>query len=361
MATDNSTKAMIAAYVDNVSPTPFLSGFFRTPPQNYYSSENVTFDIRRNGAYLAVAVESLNAGARQNELSKFTNKEFAPPVFKEEGTINAFDLLKRVPGINPFQDPDYNASAITQAFQVGRLCEEKIRRSIELMCAQIFQTGVVTLKDENNVALYTLDFQAKNTHFATVSTSWATSTTIIADINNHANLIWTDGKVRPNRLIFGKTAIVNFMHNPDIIALVNKLGINLGSYQPPAVNGAGGIYHGMIPIGQYNFEIWSYDSFYNDPANSDTPTPYITDDYVIFTSSDARYDLTFGNVPLIGSIESQAIPFLPPRISDSASGVDIIMNSYITLDREHLKVRASCRPLPIPTAIDTFGRLDTVP
>ncbi len=41
--------------------------------------------------------------------------------------------------------------------------------------------------------------------------------------------------------------------------------------------------------------------------------------------------------------------------------IDMTTNAWFTPDNKHLKVSAGTRPLTIPTAIDTFGRIDTIP
>jgi hypothetical protein len=41
--------------------------------------------------------------------------------------------------------------------------------------------------------------------------------------------------------------------------------------------------------------------------------------------------------------------------------MDIQMNAWITADGETMMIQAGSRPLFIPTAIDTYGCLDTAP
>jgi hypothetical protein len=45
-------------------------------------------------------------------------------------------------------------------------------------------------------------------------------------------------------------------------------------------------------------------------------------------------------------------------MSSGDRGLDLTTNAWFTPDGEHLMVSAGTRPLTIPTAIDTFARLD---
>jgi hypothetical protein len=45
-------------------------------------------------------------------------------------------------------------------------------------------------------------------------------------------------------------------------------------------------------------------------------------------------------------------------MSSSERGLDFTTNAWFTPDGRHLKVSAGTRPLTIPTAIDTFARLN---
>jgi len=356
---DSVTKRMISAYVERAPAMMFLSGFFQTPPENIHDSEKVEIDIERDGEDVAIVIEDLSAGARHNESSVYTNKEFTPPIYDEEGTITGFDLIKRSPGRNPFEDPSYNANAINRAFAIFRKLDSKIRRAIELMASQVLQTGTLTLVDGAGSSLYTLNFSPKATHFVTVGTTWATSTTKLADVEGLADTVWTDGKNEPRRLIFGAGALRNFLGDAAVQAQLDNRRFNLGSINAPETRGAGGKYHGEISIGQFSFEIWSYLGFYKDPQTGNA-TKYVADDKVIMLG-DGRLDLTYGAIPRLIGAEQRAIPFLPNRISDSGAGLDLTTNAWFTPDGRHLKVSAGTRPLTIPTAIDTFGALDTVP
>ena len=108
---DTTTKVMLAAYVEEIEPLGFLAGQFQAPPSNFHASEKVEIDIKRSGKKIAIAVQNLSTGARLNSTDLFTNKDYAPAILREAGSINAHDLLKRDVGQNPFESNDFQAKA----------------------------------------------------------------------------------------------------------------------------------------------------------------------------------------------------------------------------------------------------------
>jgi len=357
--TDSLTRRMLTAYRQTTEVPGFLSGFFTSPPRNFHNSEEVEIDILREDEDVAVAVHDITVGPRLNQASEYTNKRIKPPVFKEAGAVSAFELNKRQAGQDPFQDPDFQANAMMAAGDIARRLQAKVRRAVELEAAQVLQTGTCTLTDENGSAVYTIDFKPKTAHFANASGTWAAgANNPLADLEARADLIRQNGRAEAVRVIMGRAALTGFLANNDVRALLDNRRINLGGLQAPETRGAGGKFHGTISVGQNNLEIWSYTGQYKDPQTG-VLTRYMADDKVI-VMGDGRLDLTWGNIPLIGPPDSRVLPYLPRRVSDGERGMDMIMNAWLSDDRENLMVSVSARPLCIPTAIDTFGCMDVI-
>lgn len=350
---------MISGYMEEASAPMFLSGFFMTPPENIHDTEKVTIDIERDDEDIAIVLQSISEGARENVDTKYVSKDYTPPIFDEKGTISSFTKMNREAGNNPFVNPDFAAAGVREAFRVFRKLERKIRRSIELMSSQVLQTGTITLTDSSGVGLYTLDYQAKATHMATVPVTWATDGSTgdpLGDLEALATVVRRDGKRKPDRLIFGTSAMNRFLANAKVKEALQRDGNGLGQLAPE-VRGEGATFRGWIWIGHYRYEIWMYDAYYRNPVTS-ALTPYVSDDNIIMMCSDARLDLSYGSIPILVPPEQRVMPYLPPRMSDGARGLDLTTNAWVSSDGKHVYVSAGTRPLVIPTAIDTFARLD---
>lgn len=358
-----TTKRMIRAYEQMAQPMLFLSGLFLSPPQNFHDSEEVEIDIVRSDEDISIVIQDLSTGYRMNSEDLYTNKGFKPPIHKEALPINSFDLLKRMPGQNPFESPDFRANIILRLFNGMTKIERKIRRAIELQASQVLQTGIVTLTDINGNALYTLDFKPKATHFPTAGTVWGqTGSTITGDLNSLGEVIRGDGLADPDQLIMGVDAFEQFIVDADVQKRFDARRIDLGTIAPMQMRGNGGSYRGTVEIGNYSYDIWTYGGRYKHPQTG-VSTPYMDPGKVIMRASSGRMDATFGAIPNIGSImggqASQMLPELPSRVSNAAGGMDLYTNAWLSQDGEQLFGGVGARPLMIPTAIDTFGCLDT--
>lgn len=358
---DNSTIKLIEMYMEEASAPMFLSGFFRSPPQNFHTSEKIEIDVIRDDEDIAIVLTDLSVGPRHNESTKLVNKGFTPPVFDEQGSVHAYDLIKRSAGQDPFMDPNYGANATREAFRIFRKLERKIRRTVELMASQVLQTGAVTLTDAAGNALYTLDYQAKDTHKVTVTTTWATDGTTgdpLGDLASLATVVRRDGKSKTTDLILGTSAIQRFLANAQVRESFVRDGTGLGNLAP-AVRGEGATFQGRIWIGHYQYNLWMYDGFYRDPVTGNH-VDYVSENNVIMLSQAGRLDLSFGAIPMIARPEQRALPFLPSRLSSEGRGLDLSTNAWLTPDGKHLMVSCGTRPLTIPTAIDTFACLTCV-
>lgn len=356
---DTSTGRMIDMYVERASAPLFLSGYFQSPPENFHTSEDVEIDIQRDTEHVAIVIQDLSVGPNYNSNNLYTNKRFKPPLFDEAGAINAYDMIKRQPGQNPFADPDYGANATRQSFEIFRKCENKIRRAVELMASQVLATGTLTLLDNSGATVYALNFQPKSTHFITTGTTWATTGATgdpLADLGALADVVRNDGKTEPDVLIMGASAFQRFIANVKVQAALNLRRGAIIELAPQS-RGAGATFQGWVWIGHYRFEIWTYNGVYAHPQTG-TLTSFVHTDHVLMLSSKGRLDLTFGAIPMIVQPDARALPFLPSRIASQGKSLDLSTNAWVTPDGKTVMVSCGTRPLTIPTAIDTFARID---
>jgi hypothetical protein len=360
-----ATVHLLEAYVQEITPVPYLTGLFQSPPRNYFDSEMIQLDVFRDTEEIAIVLPDLSSGTRENELGGWSDKGFTPPVFDESATLTAYNMIKRQPGQNIFEDPDVATNATLQAFRIMRLLEAKIRRAVELQCAQVLQTGQVNLTDKAGRPLFTLDYQPRSAHFPTAGTAWSTASSggsipfKVTDLESLADQIATNGQRTPARAIFGKRAWADFFGDEGVRKLFDNRRISLGDISPQPVQQLGGaIRKGTMSVGSYELELFVYNGAYTDPQTSTRKT-YVDQDSVIIVAEGARLDLAFGAIPQLRAPSQPALGFLPPRFSDGAQRFDLTINAYFTEDGRHLKFSCGTRPLAIPTAIDSFGCLKT--
>jgi len=370
---DTSTTRLIKVYEQTQGRPRFFSSLFQSPPRNFHDTEKIEIDVIRSGQHIAVPVKNLNSGPRDVELDEYVNKAFTPAVFKLRTTVNAADLIKRTPGVDPFTDPDFGANATDRAFRAVRKLENMIRDGIELMAAQVMQTGTLTVTDENGASVYALDFQpldatgtlASGDLIVTTGTAWAvdgSTGTPMSDIDTLADNMAARGYDATD-LAFGASAWQRFLGNATVLGRYNLLNANFGALGPPtqAPPGGGPSPMGSMTIGARLYRLWLYNATYRHPQTA-AVTRYLATDKVVMWASDAPRDLSWGGVPIIEAArDPRAMAFLPARMSMGAAGMDLHLGAYFTQDAQSLVVTVDSRPLTIPTAIDSIACIDVAP
>lgn len=354
---DASTTAMLE-YFRLIAGVPgYFASMFKTGPRNIHNTEKVEIDVVREDEDIAIPVPSINSGYRANEHDKSVNKGYTPPIFKESFGITAWETTKRQPGQSPFEDPDFARAAGNQAFDGVRRLVSKVRRSIELMGSQVMQTGIINLLDDSGAAVYNLDFGMRSSHKIT-TTAWAadgSTGTPLADISSASQVIRKDGKRRADKLTFGNGAFQRFLANAKVQAQLDKFKFNLGALSPGMRN-EDATFYGYIWIDNYQYEIWLLDSYYKHPQTG-TLTPYMADNRVVISCSNARMDLSWGRIPRLVPSDARTAQFMPSRLTAVEAGMDVQLYSYIPADGESLVMNLGGRPCTLPTELDSYACL----
>lgn len=355
---DSTTKKMLRAYESFRAPSRFLSNLFVSPPENYFNSEEVEIDIIRNEEDVSVALHNLSSGYRENLGGKYTNKSFKPQIHKEAFSLNAFEMIKRAPGRNPFEDVSAQLNAINQTLRGTRNIEAKINRAKELQVSQVLQTAVVDSKDASGNTIFTLDFKGKATHFPQVSTSWSNAgADIVGDILSLCRVINKDGQSKPNTAIFGETAFENMLKNTELGKRFNFRRADTVNILPMREIEGGGEFRGRLEVGSYSLDLWTYSEVYKDPQTGNK-LEYLNTNKVIILDIRARKDLVYGSIPRI--VESDPrLRFLTGRLARQGR-TDLFINPFVSNDNENVSIGVGTRFLAIPTAIDTYGCINTV-
>ena len=358
MPIELSRAGWLQLFVQRRSPNGFLSRLFVIRPGGVFNGKKVAIDIQRFGEQVALVVKQ-GTGPRLNDLDIFTTKEFEPPSYGEAVPFDVNDLLDRMAGVDPYTAAyeDYAAQLIAYMINGFSLIDDKIKRGIELQAAQILQTGKLQLTDETGAVLYELDFSPKVSHFPTVSVSWSGGGDKLGDLEALAKVIRQDGKVNPNRLIMGETALKYFINDATVKEQLDNRKVDIGEIAPEFAD-SGATFYGFVWIGNYRFEIWSYPDTYEDPQTG-LPVLYIEPDKVVMLSDRTRLDKASARVPLPLGPDPRVAQFLPGRVSSRSEGVDVTPNVYCTPNGKQIMGELESRTLLIPVQIDGYGCLDT--
>ena len=361
--TGTVSKQMMQAYYQDAAPTTYLCSDFTARPENFHNTEEIEIDIERSGEDVAIAVQDMATGYNMNSDDLYTNKKFEPPVFKEGFVINSHDLMSRMAGENPFDNPSFRGHLIRQVFSKARKVQAKIRRAMELQAAQVWQTGKVSLTDAAGKVRYAVDFKPKASHFPTAGTAWnAAGSDKIGDLQSLIEQIRDDGQGDVTRLRFGIAAFESLISDDAITKRLDTRRVEVGAIVQMQKRGLGENYRGTLEIGNYKVDLYTYGGRYKHPQTG-VMTQYLDKGKVIADIAGSRMDATFGAIPNIGNLlgaqSTVNLPELPARMSSTDNGMDMYTNVWLSPDGETLNAGVGARPMLIPTAIDTFGCLDT--
>lgn len=357
--TDLSTRLMRQALVvDQPLPT-FLLSQFQTGPRNRFNDERVELDVKYRNRKIAIAVQSLQGGYRDNVADVYRNESLLPTVFSERAPLTVFDVRQRMMGETGFNIGDLRPRIRERAADLISILSEKILRSLELMAAQALTTGSITLTDENGVGVYTVDYGLPAALYPTVSTSWgAEGATPLKDLESLAQVIKLKSGRRVDTMVFGRNALLNFLDDPTVIQHFETRRLEQGTIGDLNQISENVSYHGVVTIGTERIDIWSYDGVYDDPQNPGTDQYYLPSTKVILMASRARRDALYGSCPNLLEPDPRLLNVLPTQVQ-STLGIDIWPNVWAAPDGKSLEIAAQCRPVVHPTEAYAHGCLET--
>ena len=354
-------QAMAEAFSQLPRTYSFFTDMARSADTTHvFTASKIPVDILRGKELFAVDVVR-GTGGRSSSLRKFSTKTYEPPVYDENTPMGPEELLSRMPGVDPFQDPRASQGMATTIVQEQSRLMDKIIRAIEKQASDALFTGQIPLVNGD-----TIDFKQKATHAITVGTAWTNvAADALGDIGGAIAVNRTDGLIESDTLIMGADALKNFLALTQMKDQANFRRINQIQIDRPTWFANGGVLHGELTVGSHNLTVWSYPQEYEVPLgfslpNEGTKVPYVPADAVLVMSSSIRFDLYFAGLPIL----------VPTAGTELAGLVDSMpqftatrFQPYGNTDtrRTNIEVGVRSAPLFVPTQIDGFATLDTIP
>lgn len=284
------TKALVKLYRENPRPTAFLRSFFN---ESEYGTKEIAIEVQRGTEKVAVDVERGTEGNR-NAWSKSTEKIFVPPYFREFFDATQLDVYDRMFNASGIVSEDQVADFIsTVAAKLAQL-QDKIDRAYEKQCAQVFETGIITLSGGTSI-----DFKRDADSIVDLGGGgyWTGASVKPTDsLETGANFLRQKGKVQGGNIniICGSEALGALLDNTKQKARADIRNFSLDAIRAPQRNSVGATLHGEVSFGSYKGNIWSYPEFYDVNGTS---TPYVNPKKVIMLPEATNFELSFAAVP----------------------------------------------------------------
>jgi hypothetical protein len=334
------TKMLIDVYVERPKPTAFLRSFF---PTIVSPTKEISIEVERGTEKIAVDVMRGSDGNR-NTFDRSTEKIFIPPYFREWFDATQLALYDRLYGATEINDAIF-AAYINSVADKQMTLQAKIERSIELMCAQVLETGIVTLTNGDNI-----DFKRKAASIKNPGSGnyWANDVNLYAQLEEGCQFIRREGRSTDGvfNCILGTTALTDLLSNAVFLERQNLFNMALDQVIGPMKNAEGATFHGILTVGAYKLQLWAYDQTY-DAANG-TKTPYVNPKNATIIPTTPRFKTAFAGVPQL--IRPGQMP---------VTGA-FIFNDYIDERGKAHVFDVESAPVPVPVAVDTIYTLKAV-
>lgn len=340
------TKGLIAVYQERIYPTSFLRSFF-TPISE--PTKELSIEVERMGEKIAVDVVRGTEGNR-NMFSRSSEKIFLPPFYREYFDATDLDLYDRVLGSQGNANTQLFAALINKVADKISLLRDKMERAIELQCAQVLQTGVVTLKSGVNI-----DFKRKALSIVSkAGTPWSAANSPYPHIKTGCDFLRQVGR-SPSamyNMIMASDTLDALMANTLFTARQNLFNMALDQVIGPQRGSEviGAAYHGTMSAGAYKVQLWSYPQFYDKDVNGDgtsyVSTPYIDAGKAILIPVNPNFKLGFAACPqLVGE---------PGQMPTQG---EFVMGEFLDTRRAKHDFDIMTAPLAIPVAVDQIYTL----
>lgn len=292
------TKQLVDVYQERIRPTSFLRSMF---PTITAPTKEISIEVERGFERIAADVVRGTEGNR-NTFSKSTEKIFVPPLFREYFDATQLDLYDRVLGSQGNANEGLFVALMNSVADRIGLLQDKIDRSYERQCAQVLETGIVTLKQ----GIANIDYKRKAASIVDLNADggyWSTAANPFTQIEHGCTFLRTVGKSGDAvfNLILGSSSLAALLANSVFLTRQNLFNMALDQVQGPIRNGVGAAFHGIVTAGSYKVQLWSYPQYFDDPDNANASTPYIDAKLAILVPIAPRFKFSYAAVPqLIG-------------------------------------------------------------
>jgi len=330
------TDSIVTIFKQKAKATTFLQSFGR---EKVRSTGTISVAVRRFGENIAVDVNRSSEGNR-NEFSKGTVKSFKPPYYREYFEFTALESYQRA------LDSKQTNLTVDQIFQISEegaehlmVLVDKIQRAVELQAAQVFETGVLQLKDGGNI-----DFKRKAASMVdNTSSPWTSNSNDPREqLQAGANFIRTEGKYQGGifNIVMGQDAISAFLNNDNIKNTEYLQNAQFSQLTTPQRDANGGVLHGMLSMESYKGYVWSYPEMYKDASGS--KQDYVNPKKVFMTPTAPVYDIAYAGVPrLLG------------ENGGNTTG-KYVFGDYIDERNSSHVMDVKSAPIFVPTDVDTI-------
>jgi hypothetical protein len=340
------TKKLMDVYQERIRPKSFLRSFF---PSTFSPTKEVSIEVERGFEKVAVDVVRGSEG-NYNRFTKSTEKIFVPPFWREYFTATDFDIYDLVLGARGTDNSQLFAELLNRVGDRLGLLQDMIERAKEIQCAEVLQTGIVTLVNGDNI-----DFKRKAASIVDLGAGgaggyFATDSDLFAQFKSGCEFIRTKGKSGDFTYIaiLGATAYEHLLANAKFKDRQNLFHMSLDQVMPPQIGTTGGAFHGTIVAGPYRVQLWTYPDFYDNASG--VSTPYIGNKNIVIVPPKPRFRFAHALVPQL----------VDPGQTSAPQQGEWVYGEYLDQRKAKHDFDVQSAGLPVPVAVDQVYTMQAV-
>jgi hypothetical protein len=337
------TKAYLASYKENIPVPSFLKSFFTILT---FITKTISIEVQRGTERIAVDVLR-GVNGNRNTFSLSSEKEWMPPFYNENFDATQLDRYDRVFGQSFNDSPAIIGYLARDVAEKTQLLRDKIDRAKEFQCAQVFETGIVTLLNGDNI-----DFKRKAASLVDLAADggyWGANPDVELQLIHGAEFIRQKGKngVPEFNLVMSGTAWIALKATDYFKNKANYNQVLLLDIKMPQTTAFGAGYMGRIAAGAYTFNVWTYDEVYETSLGVVTRY-WPVDKAFIVPVSGTRFHLSHAGVPAIlaDTRNAEYSQFI------AQIAAEYYLNNYIDPQRKAHIFEIYSAPLAIPVSVD---------
>ncbi len=325
---------------------PVRAGFSPWFPRETTSTLLVDVEVERDNDLIAVDVVRFTEG-NKNKMTKATEKKYQPPFYREEYDFQRDEIYLNTIGQGIEPNRNVNQAIAQNALKNVRANRKKIERAILKQQAEVLQTGIVTLKNGENI-----DFKRKaasivdlgNTYYwnqanTTPLVDLAAGMTFLRNVGNSSGMVVN--------VIMRSAAMNAFLNNTSVketadIRKVDRVNIVMPQFD----NVSGFAFQGQVAAGDFMVNLWTYNEKYTD-ANGNTAY-YLAESNVIMLPSDFQGKTVFGGLPYMRSVTIDGQTVGVPSVTEA----EFLLRGYSDERTISSTLELSSAPIVIPFTVD---------
>lgn len=321
--------------------TFFKTTFFRNTET--FNTEKVDVDFKKGNRKLAPFVHR-RIGGKTVPNTGYEVKTYTPPMVAPDKVTTVGDLLKRMPGENPFSGKSPAERAVEKLAADFRELDEMISRREEWMCAQAIFTGTIPIIGEGINEVIDFKFTNKET-ITTAAKKWsADGADPIADLKRWRKTVQKNGFVNCDVCVMADDVVAAFLKNATVQKMLDTKGYDLAVIKPRQLpNGA--TYIGTLHaegLDIYTYNEWFLDDWTNPSAQEQKPL--VPDGTLALLSTGAEYSMYYGAVTLADDQTKEIYTVEGARVPDS----------WVARKPVRRFLQLTSNPLPVPHEVDSW-------